>query len=185
MNLISDKMRYYTNIILSGALASMPLIYYYYQLGKRGDEFFIFSSGISILFVGRICLEFALYIENNYIDTRVTCEVNKPNHYENFPEPGNRFNENWYGYLSIDGGKVAKEIISHLADRLLFFLSTAVAAVFGCLSILVVFPLETYASIAIISGATVYFICAYRHCIWLSTGLDYIRHLLNTNQPAA
>lgn len=142
MNLISDKIKFYTNIIVSGAVAIAPVLFYFLPQNIIDHSFLLTFTAIAILLFGRICLELALFVESNLLDSIVECKAKKKLHYEIFEEEDNVFNKNWYGYLKIDNNKAAHEVIAHLADRLLFLLSTSIAAITGSILFVVIFKQE-------------------------------------------
>lgn len=81
MNIINDKIKYYTNIILSGTMALSPLLWNFNEIKNIDGNIILTMSAICILFVGRICLEFALIFEDKIIDDIVSYRVNKKSHY--------------------------------------------------------------------------------------------------------
>ncbi len=119
MNFGGSNLKFYTNIFFSGALSTFPTLYYF--LEKQINFHFAEISLLCVFFIGRICLECAFFIENYWIDTIVLCKVKNPSHYVDYPEPGNLFNKHWFEYLKLNNNKMADEIISHIADRMLFF----------------------------------------------------------------
>jgi len=176
MNLISDKIKFYTNIILSGAIASAPLLWYLYKKNVMGQTLFLTTSSIVILFIGRICLELAILIEINWVDTYVECKVKRANHYEDYAENDNVFNTNWYDYLLLDNFKFAHEVIAHLADRLLFMLSSSVASIIGCVLMISIFQYEVLPYFWVFIIVLSFVIFAFKKALSIATGLDFLRY---------
>ena len=185
MNLISDKIKFYTNIIVSGTVAIAPALLYFLPQNKIDHSFLLTFAAIVILLFGRICLELALFVESNLLDSIVECKVKKRLHYEIFEEKDNLVNKNWYGYLKIDNNKAAHEVIAHLADRLLFLLSTSIAAITGSILFVVIFKQEALICMWLFILVMVYVVFSFMRAISLATTLDFLRYyILNRQEPA-
>jgi hypothetical protein len=185
MNLISDKIKFYTNIIVSGALAIAPVLFYFLPQNIIDHSFFLTFTAIAILLCGRICLELALFVESNLLDSIVECKAKKKLHYEIFEEKDNLVNKNWYGYLKIDNNKAAHEVIAHLADRLLFLLSTSIAAITGSILFVVILKQEALTNMWLFVLVIAYVVFSFMRAISLATTLDFLRYyILNRQEPA-
>jgi hypothetical protein len=182
MNLVSDKIKFYTNIIVSGTVAIAPALLYFLPQNKMDHSFFLTFTAIAILLFGRICLELALLVETNLIDAIVECKVKKRLHYEIFEEKDSLVNKNWYGYLKIDNNKAAHEVIAHLADRLLFLLSTSIAAIIGSIFFVLFYKQEAFANMWLFILVFVYVIFSFTRAISLATGLDFLRYYILNRQ---
>lgn len=180
--LAPSNIRYYTNIILSGSLAVAPYWWQLIIINPTESHMLYVPIFLSVIIIGRICLELALYVENHYVDSIVSCKMSRPNAYENFAEPGNIFNVNWYSYLQHDNNKAAYEIIGHMADRMLFFLSSSVGAILGTIGILTYYTLDKFTTFMILGIVVVYAVFSFIHATRLATGLDYLRYMIRTQQ---
>ena len=184
MNLLSDKIKFYTNIILSGAIAFSPALWYFHQLNNIDQSLFLTISAISILFVGRICLEIALFVEDSWIDVIVAGRVNKHHHYENIKDEGNDFYDNWNKYLLLNNNEFGHKIIAHLADRLLFMLSTCIATLVCGTLLLFIYQLSFHKYFWLLIVLISYIIFSFVRAISIAEGLDFYRHyLLKKQQP--
>jgi hypothetical protein len=185
MNLISDKIKFYTNIIVSGAVAIAPVLFYFLPQNIIDHSFLLTFTAIAILLFGRIFLELALFVESNLLDSIVECKAKKKLHYEIFEEEDNVFNKNWYGYLKIDNNKAAHEVVAHLADRLLFLLSTSIAAITGSILFVVIFKQEALTNMWLFVLVIAYVVFSFMRAISLATTLDFLRYyILNRQEPA-
>jgi hypothetical protein len=172
MNLISDKIKFYTNIIVSGALAIAPVLFYFLPQNIIDHSFLLTFTAIAILLFGRICLELALFVESNLLDSIVE-------------EEDNLVNKNWYGYLKIDNNKAAHEVIAHLADRLLFLLSTSIAAIIGSILFVVILKQEALTNMWLFVLVIAYVVFSFMRAISIATTLDFLRYyILNRQEPA-
>ncbi len=185
MNLISDKIKFYTNIIVSGAVAIAPVLFYFLPQNIIDHSFLLTFTAIAILLFGRICLELALFVESNLLDSIVECKVKKRLHYEIFEEKDNLVNKNWYGYLKIDNNKASHEVIAHLADRLLFLLSTSIAAIIGSILFVVIFKQKALTNMWLFVLVIAYVVFSFMRAISIATTLDFLRYyILNRQEPA-
>jgi hypothetical protein len=182
MNLINDKIKFYTNIILSGAISFTPVLWHLHQLRIIEQSLFLTLSAISILFVGRICLEIALLVEDSWIDTIVACRVRKHHHYENIKDEGNVFYDNWNKYLLLNNNEFAHKIIAHLADRLLFLLSTSIASIICSILLVLIFKYSILPFLGLFIFVIVYVIFSFTRAISIAAGLDFLRHFILENQ---
>ena len=174
MNLISDKIKFYTNIIVSGAVAIAPVLFYFLPQNIIDHSFLLTFTAIAILLFGRICLELALFVESNLLDSIVE-----------FEEKDNLVNKNWYGYLKIDNNKASHEVIAHLADRLLFLLSTSIAAIIGSILFVVIFKQKALTNMWLFVLVIAYVVFSFMRAISIATTLDFLRYyILNRQEPA-
>jgi hypothetical protein len=182
MNLIRDKIKFYTNIILSGAIAFTPALWYLHQLNILDQSLFFTIAAITLLIIGRICLEIALLVEDYWIDAIVACKVKKYHHYEKIEDKGNIFNYNWYKYLLLNDNKFAYEIIAHLADRLLFLLSTSIGILIGSILLVCIYQYSILPYLGLFIAVITYVFFSFRRAISIAISLDFYRYYLLRNQ---
>ena len=144
LGLIQNNIRFYTNIVLSGAIIVVPICWIVLDLKQFESSLLIIPIFLAVVFFGRISLELALFIESTLIDGFVECAVNKENHYNKLRDHGNQFNTNWYSYLLLDDSKAAHDVIEHLADRLLFLLSSSISSLVGLTIIMITKGINNY-----------------------------------------
>jgi hypothetical protein len=178
INLATDKIKYYTNILISGSIVTAPLAWLLFNNSEKNYDLNYILLTTALFLSGRICLEIALFVESRIIDNKVSCNVNKPNHYILFPEVGNKFNDNWYSYLKKDNFKAAHEVIAHIVDRILFLLSSSIALIIAFIVVFITHLIPQDLTLYLLSIVIVYGVLAYRHCVYLATGIDYLRYLM-------
>jgi hypothetical protein len=187
-DLNADKIKYYTNVLIAGALAVAPIAYWVQINYPTKETLFITAVFLSILFFGRLCLEIGLVIESHCVDSKINKEISQKGivrYYKEFRECENVLNGNWYKYLKSDENKAAKEVISHMVDRMLFLLSSMVGLIFGV--IFYFFLLNKYSStslnLSIIIFSFVYILFSIWRVKGLAAGLDFLRYLIINGDP--
>jgi len=126
--------------------------------------------------------EIALFVEDSWIDTIVACRVNKQRHYENIKDEGNVFYDNWNKYLLLNNNEFAHKIIAHLADRLLFLLSTSIASIICNILLVLIFKYSILPFLGLFIVVIAYVIFSFTRAISIAAGLDFLRHFILENQ---
>ncbi len=185
-DLNADKIKYYTNVLIAGALAIAPFVFWINKNYPNKETLFFTAVFLSILFIGRLCLEIGLLIESHIIDSFIKNKIkNNINYYIEFRECENVLNGNWYKYLKSDENKAAKEVISHMVDRMLFLLSSMVGLIFGL--IFYFFLLNKYSSTSLNLSVILFSVVYIPFSIWrvkeLAAGLDFLRFLIINGDP--
>ena len=176
LGLIQNNIRFYTNIVLSGAIIVVPICWFILDLKQFEINLLIIPIFLSVVFFGRISLELALFIESTLIDGYVENAVKKENHYNKLRDHGNQFNTNWYSYLLLDDSKAAHDVIEHLADRLLFLLSSSISSLVGIITIMISKGIYSYSIVFIL--VIIYVDLALLRSCQIAVSLDNLRYIL-------
>jgi len=183
-DLNADKIKYYTSIVIAGSLAIAPLVFWIQLNYSTKETLFFTAIFLSILFVGRLCLEIGLFLESTIIDSIIKCRIKEnKKYYKGFRECENPFNENWYKYLMLNKNKAAKEVISHMVDRMLFFLSSTIGLLVGLLLFFILFKTCIQITLVIIFFSIIYFYFSIIRIITLAAGLDFLRYIIIKGDP--
>jgi hypothetical protein len=185
-DLNADKIKYYTSIIIAGSLAIAPLVYWIQFNYNIKENLFFTAVFLSILFIGRVCLEIGLVIEGHFIDNKIKIDFNDiKNYYKDFRECNNVFNGNWYKYLILEDKKAAKDVISHIVDRMLFLLSSTVAIIIGVISYFILFQkLHSFLfNIAVLFSTVLFILFSIWRAKGLAAGLDFLRYIIVNGDP--
>jgi hypothetical protein len=176
LGLRQSNIRFYTNIILSGAIVVVPICWILFDFNQFEINLLIIPIFLSVVFFGRISLELALFIESTLIDGYVENAVKKENHYKKLRGHGNQFNTNWYSYLLLNDSKAAHDVIDHLADRLLFLLSSSISCLVGLITIMILKGIYSYSLVFIL--VIIYVALAFLRSCQLAVSLDNLRYIL-------
>lgn len=185
-DLNADKIKYYTNILIAGSLIIIPILLSIKKIQIFDNDYLPVILFLSGLFIGRLCLEIAIFIESDIIDLIIKCRINNDsNYYNKFRECDNKFNKNWYNYLMSGNQENAKSIIAHMVDRMLFLLSSSVGLIIGVL-IFIIINNRVYSlgiNFTIILFLVIYLIFSIKRVISLAAGLDFLRYTLLHENP--
>jgi hypothetical protein len=172
-----DNIKYFLNIIISGVICIAP-----FRMSSDFDYYFTSNYlsillFVSIFFFGRMCIEVSIIIESTVIDKYL--KNNK--HIQSYEEDlasSDRFNNRWYKYLMLNDKKAAHNLIDHMVDRMLFLLSTSVAALIFLIFSLILLKMSVLNLLIVVLVIGGYTSIAFFRSRQLAQGLDILRYLL-------